>query len=82
MGNESPSFIVPVEKRRDGLEAMFSKQVKSGVEVGGKRKRNEEDEPEKKPLKAPKKEDDCEVEVVSPPSPQASPVLSLLVSFN
>ncbi|KZV72424.1 DUF159-domain-containing protein [Peniophora sp. CONT] len=77
VGNESPSFIVPVEKRRDGLEAMFSKQAKSGVEGVGKRKRGEEeDEPERKPLKAPKKEDDCEVEVVSPPRSQTKALRS------
>ena len=29
MGTESPTFIEPVQKRKDGIEAMFSRQAKA-----------------------------------------------------
>lgn len=31
VGTESPSFIEPVAKRKDGIEAMFSKQTATGA---------------------------------------------------
>ncbi|KAH9177298.1 DUF159-domain-containing protein [Lactarius sanguifluus] len=40
VGVESPTFIEPVEKRKDGIEALFTRQAASSASpVGGKRKR-------------------------------------------
>ncbi|KAI4294292.1 DUF159-domain-containing protein [Schizophyllum commune Loenen D] len=57
VGNESPAFVQPITERKDGIEAMFKKQVKkdakeekqaTNIEVGDKRarkvKKDEEDE--------------------------------------
>jgi hypothetical protein len=38
VGTESPTFIEPVQKRKDGIEAMFSRQAKAAA-ASGKRKR-------------------------------------------
>jgi len=54
VGVESPTFIEPVEKRKDGIEALFSRQTAKGsVSVPasparGKRKREPVDEAEEK----------------------------------
>ncbi|KAH9056818.1 DUF159-domain-containing protein [Lactarius vividus] len=60
VGVESPTFIEPVEKRKDGIEALFTRQAKEssaqkddGSPVSGKRKR----EPSVSPL------DDCSCNV-------------------
>lgn len=40
VGTESPTFIEPVQKRKDGIEAMFMRQAaKATAEGSGKRKR-------------------------------------------
>ncbi|KAH8993110.1 DUF159-domain-containing protein [Lactarius akahatsu] len=41
VGVESPTFVEPVEKRKDGIEALFTRQAAKGPgsPVGGKRKR-------------------------------------------
>ncbi|KAK1225968.1 hypothetical protein PQX77_011036 [Marasmius sp. AFHP31] len=73
VGTESPSYIVPVSQRKDGIEAMFSKQKQSQSrqpEAGGppvKRKRSSSPQ-----LKSESQRSDDEVEIVDAPSPSPS----------
>lgn len=47
VGNESPSFIEPVKERKDGIQAMFQKQIQGA----SKRKRTESPPPHTPPPK-------------------------------
>ncbi|KAH9964931.1 hypothetical protein BC827DRAFT_1186316 [Russula dissimulans] len=49
VGTESPTFIEPVQKRKDGIEAMFMRQSKAAAKSGGKRKRDPSPTTEEKP---------------------------------
>ena len=42
VGEESSTFIEPVSKRKDGIEAMFAKQTKTRTKTGGDTKAKEE----------------------------------------
>ena len=48
VGNESPSFIQPVKERKDGIQAMFQKQIQTAA----KRKRTESPPPTSTPAGA------------------------------
>ncbi|KAF9649687.1 DUF159-domain-containing protein [Thelephora ganbajun] len=91
VGNESPTFIEPVSKRKDGIMAMFASQgsQKSKTPSPAKRKRSTSPPPAKKPRIANLKDDsDSEIELVgygkSDPKdkPQSSTKLSQRAPSN
>lgn len=67
VGNESPTFIEPIAKRKDGIMAMFAGQgsQESKSSSPAKRKRSASPSPAKKPKIANKKGgSDSEIEFV------------------
>ncbi|KAG6855969.1 hypothetical protein H0H87_008910 [Tephrocybe sp. NHM501043] len=73
VGTESPTFIEPVVKRKDGIQAMFSKLASkpstSQPRLGPssrKRSQSPEDTPPSKKIK-PEMEDDSDIEIISGP---------------
>ncbi|KIK54590.1 hypothetical protein GYMLUDRAFT_87947 [Collybiopsis luxurians FD-317 M1] len=66
VGTESSSFILPIAARKDGIEAMFSKQ-KQAQPSSSKRKREMEEPKREAVAKADESEDDIEI-LDSPPS--------------
>ena len=82
VGVESPTFIEPVEKRKDGIEALFSRQVAKGTSPSrGKRKRESSPPIDEKPSRSVKTEpvdvdaSDSDVEIL----PDHPPVRSRLL---
>jgi hypothetical protein len=79
VGNESPSFIQPVKERKDGIQAMFQKQVQTAA----KRKRTESPPPASAPADVTEakmeQEQDQQKKIKSdisstpPPSPRKRP---------
>ena len=66
VGNESPTFIEPISKRKDGIEAMFASQGSQKSKSSPvKRKRSASPPPAKKAKMANKKEEsDSDIELV------------------
>ena len=66
VGNESPTFIEPISKRKDGIEAMFASQGSQKSRSSPvKRKRSASPPPAKKPKIAKMKEEsDSDIELV------------------
>ncbi|KAL0573329.1 hypothetical protein V5O48_008627 [Marasmius crinis-equi] len=71
VGTESPSYIVPISQRKDGIQAMFSKQKLS---------QSKNPEPKSSPIKRkrspsphPKEHCDDEVQIVDNPEPSSPP---------
>jgi hypothetical protein len=67
VGTESPTFIEPVQKRKDGIEAMFTRQAKAAA-GSGKRKRE--------PSPSPAKEEEEVKEMMGTSVSTAAPPLS------
>ncbi|KAK2466600.1 hypothetical protein APHAL10511_000858 [Amanita phalloides] len=65
VGTESPLFIEPVKDRKDGIQAMFRKQVQAA-----KRKRSADDEGEDEPNKPPRTTPPLLKTQTPPPSPR------------
>ena len=66
VGNESPTFVEPISKRKDGIEAMFASQGSQNPNSSpAKRRRSTSPPPAKKPKIAnAKEESDSGVELV------------------
>lgn len=66
VGNESPTFVEPISKRKDGIEAMFASQgFQKSRPSPAKRRRSTSPPPAKKPKTSNvKEESDSDVELV------------------
>ena len=66
VGNESSTFVEPISKRKDGIEAMFASQGSQKPKTSpAKRKRSTSLPPAKKPRTAnTKEESDSDIELV------------------
>ncbi|EEB98852.1 hypothetical protein MPER_01574, partial [Moniliophthora perniciosa FA553] len=76
VGTESPSFILPVAQRKDGIQAMFSKQSSqpkaspASKVSSGKRKRSPSPSPPQE-VELVDSEDDDEVQIIDAPESSA-----------
>jgi hypothetical protein len=68
VGNESPTFIEPISKRKDGIEAMFASQGSQRSKSSSPVKRKRSTSPplaKKSKIAKVKEESDSEIEIVS-----------------
>lgn len=78
VGNESPSFIEPISKRKDGIMAMFASQGSQKSEPSSpiKRKRSASPPPAKRPKTTVTKEESVEFLGFGNPNPKDKPQLT------